>query len=436
MSTYEKIYEHICSLKIIDTHEHLPAFEKLRDRETDVLKEYLTHYFNCDLISSGLSEEEFEKAVNCSLPLMERWKLVEPYWELCRYTGYGRSLDIAARDLYGCGPITGDTIEELNEKFLESLKEGHYRKVLKEKSKIAVSLLHNVSKVQDKIVFTSNIESDPLYFRNVYPIDGHVFPQEIDDIQRIAQEAGIPVSSCTDWLEAAEKCMDNALEHGAVGFKSALAYQRPLSYESAPFYKAEEEFNRLLQFSHMKTYLPSAFQTSKEFQDYMMHFILGYADKKGLTVQFHTGLQEGNGNLIYHSDPTLLSPLFLRYRNVRFDLFHMGYPYHHLVSAPAKNFPNVYIDMCWAHIISPEASINALEEWLDSVPINKISAFGGDYLFVDGVYGHQYLARENVAKALTRKIEKGAMDPDTAKMISDKLFYHNPKELFQLDISE
>ena len=48
--------------------------------------------------------------------------------------------------------------------------------------------------------------------------------------------------------------------------------------------------------------------------------------------------------------------------------------------------------MCWAHMISPTASINALIEYLDSVPTNKNSAFGGDYRFVDGVYGHQYLA--------------------------------------------
>jgi hypothetical protein len=43
---------------------------------------------------------------------------------------------------------------------------------------------------------------------------------------------------------------------------------------------------------------------------------------------------------------------------------------------------------------------SALVEWLDTVPANKISAFGGDYIFVDGVYGHQYLARQNVARAL------------------------------------
>jgi predicted TIM-barrel fold metal-dependent hydrolase len=163
-----------------------------------------------------------------------------------------------------------------------------------------------------------------------------------------------------------------------------------------------------------------------------MHFILSLACKSNLTIQFHTGIQEGNGNYLYHSDPSLLTNLFLEYPDVDFDIFHMGYPYQEVVSVLAKNFSNVYIDMCWAHIISPTASINALLNWLDCVPANKISAFGGDYLFVDGVYGHQLLARENVSKALTRKVEDGVMDIDRAKRVSEMLFFENPLRIFKL----
>ncbi len=75
---FEEIYEHVQSIEIIDTHEHLPASENLRERHTDVLKEYLTHYFNCDLISAGLSASDFEKVINPDLPLVERWDIVEP----------------------------------------------------------------------------------------------------------------------------------------------------------------------------------------------------------------------------------------------------------------------------------------------------------------------------------------------------------------------
>lgn len=430
---FDEIYSYVKDLEIIDTHEHLPAFEHLREKDTDILKEYLAHYFNCDLISAGLSASDFEKVINNKMPLMERWKLAEPYWEFARNTGYGRALDISVRDLYGIDKICGKTIEELNKKFLNTHNPGHFKKVLKEKCKIKVSLLHDIPKVNDKIVFTSSQECDRNFFRNVYPIDILIFPQTGEEIQRIENQAGITICSFNDMLEAAEILLDNALKHGAVALKSALAYVRSLHYERVTKNEAEEEFNEIFKTKHMGTYLPAVLPLGKKYQDYMMHFMLRLAGKKHLTVQFHTGIQEGTGNILYHSDPSLLANLFLEYPDVDFDIFHMGYPYQDVVAVLAKNFSNVYIDMCWAHILSPYASINALAGWIDSVPVNKISAFGGDYLFIDGVYGHQYIARENVSKALARKVDDGVIDVERAKEISRLVFYENPLRIFKLE---
>ena len=140
-ANYEEILEHARGLEIIDTHEHLPAREELRNRETDVLKEYLNQYFNSDVRSAGLPDGDYRKVIDHTLPLMERWRLVEPYWEKARHTGYCRALDITARDLYGIERISGETIECLNEAFLRTLEPGHFRWVLKEKSRIKTSLL-------------------------------------------------------------------------------------------------------------------------------------------------------------------------------------------------------------------------------------------------------------------------------------------------------
>ena len=97
-------------------------------------------------------------------------------------------------------------------------------------------------------------------------------------------------------------------------------------------------------------------------------------------------------------------------------------------------FPNVLIDMCWAHIISPFACVVALEDFLDSVPYNKISAFGGDYLFVDGVYGHLHIARQNISHVLAEKVEQGLFSVAKSIDIAKALFYDNPKRIVQLDV--
>jgi predicted TIM-barrel fold metal-dependent hydrolase len=164
----------------------------------------------------------------------------------------------------------------------------------------------------------------------------------------------------------------------------------------------------------------------------MMHHILKIADSKGLVIQFHTGLLEGNGNYINNSDPSLLNNLFFKYPNTTFDIFHIGYPYQTKLAALGKMFPNVFIDMCWAHIISPFASRQALSDYLDTVPYTKISAFGGDYLFVDGVYGHLQLAKENVSRVLSEKVSEGVFDIDRALLIARNLFYDNPLRIFRI----
>jgi hypothetical protein len=56
--------------------------------------------------------------------------------------------------------------------------------------------------------------------------------------------------------------------------------------------------------------------------------------------------------------------------------------------------------------------------------------FAGDYGFVDGVFGHQQIARENIARALSRKTEKGLFGPVEARKISRALLYDNPARIF------
>jgi len=433
MKTIQELREQVFSLPLIDTHEHLPSSEEVRDRDTDVLKEYLSHYFNRDLVSAGLPPRDYATIIETRLPIREKWKLVEPYWEVSRYTGYGRSLDIAVRELYGIDGISGATIEELNERFLESLEPGHFRRVLKERCGIERSLLcvETLEETYDPLIERS-IHCDRELFVPVYIVNPLVHPESWVEVERIERESGLRITSFSAWLEAAEANVERASSIGSPILKNSLAYVRSLHYERATRAEAEEAFNQVFRTRHFPEWHQRPIVTAKAFQDYLFHFILEIANRKKLVVQIHTGIQEGSGNLIANSNPELLSNLFLEYPDVDFDLFHIGYPYQNVMTVLAKNFPNVYIDMCWAHIVSPNASVQALIEWVDAVPVNKISAFGGDYLFVDGVYGHQYLAREDVARALTVKVEEGLFGVEKAGKIARLLLYDNPKRIFRL----
>ena len=433
MNACEELNKYIFTLPIIDTHEHLPSMEEVRDRDTDVLKEYLSHYYNRDLISAGLPTRDYQTIIEKKIPILEKWNLVEPYWQVSRYTGYGRCLDIAVRDLYGISEICGKTIERLNEEFLKTLNPGHFRRVLKERCRIEKSLLcvETLEEEYDPLIERS-IHCDRELFVPVYIVNPLIHPESWTDIERIERESGIRITSFSRWLEAVEANVNRAVQEGSSILKNSLAYVRSLHYERATRAEAEEGFNRVFDTKYFPVWHQRPIITSKAFQDYMFHFILDIANEKQLVLQIHTGIQEGNGNHLANSNPEALTNLFIRYPDVEFDIFHIGYPYEHVLTVLAKNFPNVTIDMCWSHIVSPNASVQALIEWVDTVPLNKISAFGGDLLFVDGVYGHQYLARQDVAKALAQKIDEGLFDIEKAGKIANMLLYDNPKRIFRL----
>ena len=419
--SYGSIFEYVQSLAIIDSHEHLATWESKRETNTDILREYLYHYLSSDLVAAGMPYRDVQAVRDVSKPLMQRWKAAEPYWQLCRSTGYARALDTTVKALYGAERIDGDTIEGLNEAFLQTLKPGanQYRKVLKDMSNIEYCMLDDYPDV------------DPRFFRAVYGIDWLYSPKSWEQMDNIEEESGVPVSSFDGWIAAAEKCLQQALDNGVHTLKCHCAYWRPLQFDIVTHADAEAAYRELLPLRGRAPWNTGNLQFPKPLQDHMMHRIMRFANAHGMTVQFHTGLQEAGNNYIRNADPTLLTNLFVLYPNVKFDLFHIGYPYQHAMSALGKMFPNVYLDMCWAHIISPAACIAALDDWLDAVPVSKIIGFGGDYQIIDAVYAHQLMARQNVSKVLAKKVDEGIFGIEDAKWMAKRIFYDNPKSIFE-----
>lgn len=416
MSLYKELFTEIQTLSIVDTHEHLPLTEQDRDPNADVFMEYLIHYFSRDLLSAGMPKKTFQQITSPGLNPSEKWKLAAPWWEICRHTGYGQSLDLSAQALYGLTRIDGSTIEELDKKFRQSRLDGSYRRVLKEKSKIEFSVVNR---------YESAAHMDTAYFKSSQCIGQLIRPTGGWTLVLLEQLLGKPINSFRSYLQGVEAFLDKELQVGPF-FKCALAYSRSLNFPVTPYHEAEKDFQPLITSWNVEIEKQDQqFMPGENLQNFMMHYILGYLSGRNAIVQIHTGMQEGSGNILANCNPEPLCRLFQLYPNVRFDVFHMGYPYHNLLGAMGKMFPNVYIDMCWAHIISPPACVKMLEEWLETVPYNKIFGFGGDYCFVDGVYGHQYLARTDIAKALTKKVEEGLFSEEKALTVAKALLHDN-----------
>ena len=418
------IRESLDAVRIVDTHEHLGTEAEFTSAHVDFGRLFL-HYANCDLVSAGLSPKDMEQIqTDAQLSPSDKWRLMAPYWDAIRNTGYARCLEIAIRDLYDLDGLSAETVEPLSAKMAANRRPGFYREVF-DKAGVAVALWNRLDRFGPlPKIWTTEYDRGLFIQDMLSPYTG------IGDAGWL-EDWGREIRCFDDYLEAIEERFA-AYAQQASALKYGIAYERPLIFPERAKSEVEPLFIKALNAGWERNGPWLTRDEVMAIQDYLVHFSLQECAKHNLVVKFHTGLQEGNGNTIRNSRAALLSNLFFRYPQVRFDIYHISYPYQEELLTLAKNFANVAIDFCWMWIINPAAGRRALSEFLDAVPANKIHGFGGDFIFVEGTYGHAIMAKENIARTLADKVHDGEMNTARALVLGQWLLRDNPIAWFGL----
>lgn len=420
---YEELIEEISKMLVIDTHEHLESEDSRLRRKVDLFNTFMIHYASCDLISAGMPLAAMDFLKSESDDLTRKWSVFNPYWEKSKNTAYCKALIYAVKEIYGIEGISADTYQAIDAAMKVASTTGLYRHVLKDICNIETSILD------------SDVNCDRQFFVSTFNIGEYVRFSSKDWIYKLEKQFDVSVHSLADYISLIRKIITGYKDAGKiVCLKSALAYQRIIRYDRTDFSEADRIFNRILSVKDFVGWYSAgpAECPTRPLEDYIMHSIVQLAAELDIPIQIHTGLQEGNGNFIANANPVHLTSLFIEYPKARFDIFHAGYPYAGELCALAKNFSNVYVDLCWTHIISREYSVRMIEELLDTVPANKIFGFGGDFIFVEGTCGHLKIAKENIALALSNKIGKGYLTKLEGTEIARRMLYGNAKEFFRL----
>ncbi|QOY90101.1 amidohydrolase family protein [Paludibaculum fermentans] len=401
--SFKELSRAIDAMPLVDSHEHLlPESERLELKPDLFL--LASHYLNSDMVSAGMPT-----------PTPKTWAEFEPWWQVSRFTGYGQALSIAIRDIYGIGEIKAATLPRINSAIAEANKPGLYKRILKDRMKLDYAVL-------DDYWHGDPVRPDGEYFVLARKMDWFCSAAKAADIRRMEEVTGTSIPDVKGLKRAVEKRLDQSLDAGLVTIKSTLAYNRPLRFEVVPEADAQRDFDLLMKEPQK--------QAPRRLSDHIFHHVLQLADAHKLPVQMHTGLQAGNGNTLENSRPTLLNNLFGLYPKVVFDLFHLGWPWMEEVAALAKMYANVTADLCWVHIITPTGARRALHELIDTVPLNKILGFGGDYRYVELSYAHAVMARRNVAQVLAEKVQSREMTEAEALNAARLILHDNAARLF------
>lgn len=408
-SLQEHLLDEIGSWDIIDCHEHLPE-ERLRlEKPVDALT-FFGHYTHNDLITAGMSRADYDRLSDHSLPLQERWELVKPYWPRIRFTGYARAILLALPRFCGCEDLTDDTIGPITARLQANNTPGLYHRVLVDACRIRLCLTQ-VGRLP---------EANRDLLVPLLPLGNYSSLPDRSALETRAAAHALPCTSVAALKDLLRAELRHLRHQGCVGLKmvSHIAPEQP--DQSA----VNSAFCALLQ---------GRPHDAPTLQAFLHHELLEAAADENLVVAVHCGLIWTNWGDFTATNPLHMVPLLLAHRRTRFDLYHAGLPWIRETGVIGKSFPNVWLNLCWTHIVSPQMSISALNEWLDLVPHNKLLGFGGDYgVPVEKVYGHLQMALQNIAAVLASRVETGWMTADQALQVAHGWLWDNPVELYSL----
>ncbi|MCX6223188.1 MAG: amidohydrolase family protein [Bacteroidia bacterium] len=416
----QRIHEAVYDIRLIDTHEHIMSEKDALAGAAD-FSCLFTNYQLEDLISSGVAPGKiYNTFKGKDAGIDEKWEVIRNGWAHTRITAYGRSVLIAAKDLYGIDDLNDYTYRELSDRIRAAHQNGYYENVLKEKAKIDACLIMEYNSVN-----TRNVESEGnCNFKRLFVYDKYVSFFCYDKMNAKLSVYGRKFNSLQEYESLIDSVFEQDVKKGIQGAKFGVAYYRTLKFDDVP----RETANAVFEKMKASPDLTFSFDEAKPLQDFIFFKLLSLCERYKLPVQIHTGLQTG-------SDPTGLVKAFFKFPGVKFCLLHAGYPFGGETATIAKTFSNVYIDMAWSALISPSYTVRYLQEFIETVPSNKIMAFGGDSQTVEGAYGASVLARQSVEVTLTGMVKNRYLTEGEALDIIKKILRDNAISMYNLNLN-
>lgn len=422
MSLESELRSTIELLPLSDTHEHL--FEETRRQAPGddwALQDFallFMQYAISDLVSAGMPGDEAKKLTLAFVSPEEKWRLLAPWWERIRHTGYGQCITRTIRILYGIEELNASTWQAVNDAVRQLIRPGYYREILQGTARLD----HLQVNTLEPHVFCES--DDPTFLLQDLSILQLTVDPPIELLHRIT---GIGITNLARMIDVVDCCFERYGPR-AIALKSQAAYRRGLDYAPTDRSDAEKSFSLFLRSPG-----PLSPTESKPFEDYLFHHCMRKAREYKLPVKLHTGYFAGTGHMPLHrvgANGGDICPILQADPDIPFILMHSMYPYQDQAIALAKHYPNAYIDLCWSWIVAPVATRRFLAEFLTAAPVNKVLPFGGDFMMAELVVGHASMARDGIAGALSDLARLGFLGESDLVPLSRQIMTENAAALF------
>jgi uncharacterized protein len=411
-----RLLEQMQSLATVDCHSHTSSKQAYYDAGGKTLFNLMS-YFERDIASvTGAGSSELYAGCTSDA---DRWQRLKGVLDRTGNVSYWRHNLVMYRELFGLADdeLTDDNWSAVSDAIkAKTADPGWYDHVTRDVCRVRTQV-KNIPWFEDW---------DPAYFTAVLRMEPALQLHDAAIRASLEQRLGRSIGSLAEAREALAALVADYQSRGAIGIKLAHAYGRTLASQPVPQAEAGPLFDRALRGEALTAAEVLALQ------DHIIYYLADLAGERGLVFQIHTGVQ-GNWCNVPDSNPLHLSPLILSHRNVRFDLFHAGYPFSREIGMMGKHYPNVWLNMAWMYVVTMAGSRQTLSEWLDLVPAERILGFGSDVFHPEFIYAHLVMARSCLADVLAEKVERDFLSESAALSLVPKLLHDNAVKLYDLD---
>jgi uncharacterized protein len=411
----QRLLDEMAALATVDCHSHTMLrreYERQPARDLFGVHSYFTR--DVETVTGRSWSELFDGAVDVET----RWVRLRDILSRSRNVSYWRHNVVTYQGLFDLAEddLTDANWRALNERIRSyTARPDWYDYVTRTRCNL-VTQVRNVPWFEDW---------EPEYFTAVLRMEPALPLLRAPAQAELEAHLGRELRDLAAWKAGLADFVGSYVARGAIGIKLAHAYQRSLSHQRVPESTAAAIYARV---SRGEGVAPGEVTA---LQDHVVWFLAGLASDLGLVFQIHTGMQ-GNWGHVPDSNPLGLLELIRAHRNVKFDLFHAGYPYARELGVVGKHYPNVWLNACWIYLITMAGSRQLLSEWLDLVPAERLLGFGSDVRWPEMIYGHLVMARSCLADVLAEKVERDFLSTAAALDLVRLLLRDAPAALYRL----
>ncbi len=415
------IRDFVEALPMTDVHEH--HFPKVLDApDVDLLRLFTESYANWTRGRSFALPSEALDPKPAELPRHPTtWQALAPYLTESGSNSFVRNIVRVVTELYGEGE---DSITEGNWERLDArVRQQHARPNgwLEILDRARIGRIITDPYVDPMI--DAHVEISPRHL-SVLRINAFACgwnPEAKDHNGTSAHEIlgrlGMHPRSFDDYVGTLDELVGGARGRHQVALKNALAYDRHLDFDAPDEALARAAWGKLS---------PSAAE-QKAFGDFVVDRFCRLAGEHDLPMQMHLG-----SAIIRGSHPLHTAGLIERHPRTRFLLMHLAYPWARDLLGMALIYRNIWIDLCWAPLLSPTLFRQSLHEAIEVLPDESRMMIGGDNWHAEETYGAMTLARRILGEVLEEKIGSGYFTEADAQRLAPKILSDNAIAFFGL----